>query len=105
LTLGLFLLVIPLAWGQKDTSRGAKINIRQADKGYYNKNSGKNRLIGDVIFEHEGALLYCDSAWLFSRENRIKSFGNVRINQGDTLELLGDYLEYNGFTRKEYVLL
>lgn len=103
MTLGLFLLVIPLAWGQKDTSRGAKINIRQADKGYYSKNSGKNRLIGDVVFEHEGALLYCDSAWLFSRENRIKSFGNVRINQGDTLELLGDYLEYNGFTRKALV--
>lgn len=79
--------------------KGKKINIRQADKGYYSKSEGKNRLIGEVIFEHEGALMYCDSAWLFSVENRIKAFRNVKVNQGDTLFLTGDYLEYSGDTK------
>lgn len=90
------LFSVPLL-GQKKEAK--KINIRQADKGFYSKSEGKNRLIGAVIFEHEGALMYCDSAWLFSSENRIRAFQNVRINQGDTLFLTGDYLEYSGDTK------
>lgn len=80
-----------------------KINIKQADKGFYAKGTGKNRLIGNVIFEHEGALMYCDSAWLYSKENRLKAFKNIKINQGDTLFLWGDYLEYKGNTRTALV--
>ncbi len=84
--------------GQEE-SKAKKINIRQADKGYYNKAEAKNRLIGNVIFEHDGALMYCDSAWLYAKDNRIQAFQKVRINQGDTLFLSGDYLEYSGETR------
>ena len=80
-----------------------KITIQQADKGFYNKGSDRNRLIGNVVFEHEGAIMYCDSAWLYGSENRIEAFQNVRINQGDTLNLWGDYLEYSGNTRKALV--
>jgi lipopolysaccharide export system protein LptA len=103
-----FLFLPFLFWAQSgkvDTTSGQakKINIRQADKGYYSKNSDKNRLIGNVVFEHEGALMYCDSAWLYGRENRIEAFEKVYINQGDTLKLWGDYLEYSGNTRKALV--
>lgn len=79
--------------------KGKKINIRQADKGYYSKADGKNRLIGNVVFEHEGAIMYCDSAWLYAQENRIQAYQAIRINQGDTLFLNGDYLEYSGDTK------
>ncbi|CAE7317970.1 purA, partial [Symbiodinium sp. CCMP2456] len=51
----------------------------------------------------KSALMYCDSAWLFSKENRLKAFRNIKINQGDTLFLWGDYLEYEGNTRKALV--
>lgn len=88
---------------QSETGKSKKITIKQAEKGYYAKGTGKNRLIGDVIFEHEGALMYCDSAWLFSKENRLKAFRKIKINQGDTLFLWGDFLEYNGNTRKALV--
>lgn len=84
---------------QAQEKKGARITIQNADKGIYQKKLGKNRLLGNVVFEHEGALMYCDSAWLFSRENRIKAFENVKINQGDTIFLWGDYLEYDGDTR------
>jgi lipopolysaccharide assembly outer membrane protein LptD (OstA) len=102
----IFILLISLIWSstlsaQKKESK--QINIRQADKGFYSKSLGKNRLIGNVIFEHEGALMYCDSAWLFSEENRIRAFRNIRINQGDTLFLTGDYLEYSGNTKMAIV--
>lgn len=52
-----------------------------------------------MVFEHEGAIMYCDSAWLYSADNRIQAFQNVKINQGDTLFLWGDYLEYSGNTK------
>ncbi len=96
LILGLFLSLNAHGQSEKKTKR---ITIKNAEKGYYQKGLGRNRLVGNVIFEHEGALMYCDSAWLYSEENRIKAFENVRINQGDTLFLWGDYLEYSGNTR------
>lgn len=80
-----------------------RIKINQADKAYYKKNKDKSRLIGNVILEHEGALMYCDSAWNFGETNSMKAYSNVRINQGDTLFLWGDYLEYNGNTRQALV--
>lgn len=43
--------------------------------------------------------MYCDSAWLFSNTNELKAFNNVHINQGDTIHLWGDYLEYSGNTK------
>lgn len=91
-------------WAQtQDSSAAKKIRIVQALKGYYDKAQAKNRLIGEVIFEHEGALMYCDSAWLYSGENRLEAFENVYLNQGDTLELWGDYLEYSGESRQALV--
>ncbi len=92
---------MPLAAQEKP--KGKLILIKNAEKGLLNKRSGKNRLLGNVVFEHEGALMYCDSAWLYAKENRIEAFENVRINQGDTLFLWGDYLEYSGTTRKAKV--
>src|SRR5690606_1413156 len=79
--------------------KGKLINIKNADWGYYEKKTGKNRLLGNVILEHEGALMYCDSAWRFSKSNEIQAFENVYLNQGDTIELWGDYLEYSGNTK------
>ncbi len=91
-----FLTIGTLAFAQKSVS---KITIKQADKGYYRQsNPPKNRLVGHVVFEHDGALLYCDSAWLYSEANRVEAFSNVRIEQ-DTLWLYSDYLNYDGTTR------
>lgn len=80
--------------------KGKQIQIKQAKFLKYDTKFGKkNRLIGDVIFEHEGALMYCDSAWLYDEENKIRAFKNIKINQGDTLFLWGDHLDYSGNTK------
>lgn len=93
----LFCLLISLpALGQK------KVQIVHADEGYYiSREDGirKNRLVGNVAFEHEGAYMYCDSAWYFSATNTLEAFSNVRLTQGDTLQLWSRYLKYNGNTR------
>ncbi len=55
-------------------------------------------LVGDVSFRRDSMYMYCDSAYFYSKGNSVKAFGNVRMEQGDTLFLYGDYLEYNGNT-------
>lgn len=57
------------------------------------------KLVGEVQFEYQGALMYCDSAYYFSETRSIEAFSSVRINQGDTLNLYGDRLHYDGNTR------
>lgn len=56
------------------------------------------RLVGSVEFEHENAHLFCDSAYLYPN-NSMDAFGNVRIKQGDSLNITGNFLKYNGNTR------
>ena len=52
--------------------------------------------LNDVVFYHEGAFMYCDSAYLYEEANRFEAFSNVIINQGDTIFVYGDYLDYEG---------
>jgi lipopolysaccharide export system protein LptA len=62
-------------------------------------NNAAKKLMGDVQFKHEDAIMYCDSAYFYSEKNMIDAFGNVNIHQGDTLHLYGDLLTYFGNTR------
>lgn len=55
-----------------------------------------DRLIGNVRFRHNQALMFCDSAYSYSDSNRFDAFGNVHIIQGDTLHIYGDKMFYNG---------
>lgn len=53
-------------------------------------------LVGNVQLRRDSMYMYCDSAYLFRNTNSVKAFGNVRMQQGDTLALYGDYADYNG---------
>lgn len=59
-------------------------------------------LTGNVRANHDGAILTCNKAYYYMKENYLKAFGNVNIVQGDTLYLHGDYAEYNGNVRQAY---
>ncbi|MCO5255532.1 MAG: hypothetical protein M9926_02125 [Lentimicrobium sp.] len=67
----------------------------------YNKALGENvqRIIGNAVFEHEGAFLYCDSAHLNNATNSMKAYSRVHIKSSDTLNLYGDSIYYSGQTR------
>lgn len=53
-------------------------------------------LLDSVILYRDGAIMYCDSAYLDDATNSFEAFSNVKINQGDTLILTGDHLYYDG---------
>lgn len=60
-------------------------------------------LIDSVTLYHDGALMHCDSAYYNETENTFDAFGRVRINQGDTIHLRGDYMKYDGIYRMAMV--
>lgn len=60
------------------------------------KNPNAQILEGSVVFRHDSVYMYCDSAYFFDKTNSLEAFGNVKMNQGDTLFLYGDYLFYDG---------
>jgi len=73
--------------------------LRNAEVLEYDESLGKKarRLLGNVIFEHEGALMYCDSAYLYE-DNSMDAYSNVRINKGDSIKLFCQEMNYNGNT-------
>ncbi|GAB4136988.1 MAG: OstA-like protein [Bacteroidia bacterium] len=75
---------------------GKQINIRHANSLKGDKKRGYQRLIGDVQFEHQGAVMSCDSAHFHPEANTVEAYGHVHIQQGDSLHLWGDELNYNG---------
>jgi lipopolysaccharide export system protein LptA len=61
------------------------------------------RLLGNVRLKHEDALMFCDSAHYFAGVKRVLAFKNVHIKQADTLDLYGNFLQYDGTERKAVV--
>ena len=49
-----------------------------------------------VQFEHEGANLWCDIAIFYQKENRLKAIGNVRLQQGDSIKLTSNKIDFDG---------
>lgn len=56
-------------------------------------------LRGDVRFRKDSMYMYCDSAYFYEKTNSLDAFGNVRMEQGDTLFIYGDELYYDGETQ------
>nr|WP_299343633.1 OstA-like protein [Allomuricauda sp.] len=52
-----------------------------------------------VQFEHQGADLWCDIAIFYNQENRLKAIGNIRLQQGDSIEMNSGKIDYDGNTK------
>ncbi|TAI49332.1 OstA-like protein [Flagellimonas allohymeniacidonis] len=52
-----------------------------------------------VQFEHQGADLWCDIAIFYTQENKLKAIGNIRLQQGDSIELNSGKIDYDGNTK------
>jgi len=78
-----------------------RVEIVHANSIEFNKelNPDAQRLIGDVVIQHAGVTMFCDSAWFFSASNSIDAYSRIHFKQGDTLHLYGDLLHYDGNTR------
>ena len=62
-----------------------------------------------VQFEHQGADLWCDLAIFYQKENRLTAVGNIRLQQGDSVNMTSKRIDYDGNTKlakaKENVVL
>ncbi len=84
------------------TAQVSKIKVLHANQTYRNQQQypGAVVLNGDVQVEHKGALLTCRKALFYQLENRLYAFGDVLINQADTLTQKSDHLQYDGDSEK-----
>ncbi len=54
---------------------------------------------GQVYIVHEGVEMWCDQAYVYTKDNFVKAYGGVKIAQGDSISMLSKYGEYNGNTQ------
>jgi lipopolysaccharide export system protein LptA len=75
-----------------------KIYMEYADSTVFFKDDNPDIHVmrGDVRFRHDSTFLFCDSAYYYEMGNSLEAFSNVRIEQGDTLFIYGDYMIYEG---------
>ncbi len=79
----------------------SKVYLIHSDELRFNKQKNPDAQIldGNVVFRHDSVYMYCDSAYFYEAKNSFEAFGNVKMNQGDTLFLYGDWLFYDGNTQ------
>lgn len=77
--------------------RRTRIDLLYADRAEAEKSRpGVQMLIGSVKLRHDSMYMFCDSALIYESQNSVEAFGNIRMEQGDTLFIYGDYLYYDG---------
>jgi lipopolysaccharide export system protein LptA len=100
--IGLLLIASPGVRSQEGQRKPAQINILHAESmeaPYPGMSPDGIRLLGNVLLRHEDVVMQCDSAHRFANTNMVFAYGNVHINQGDTLHLYGDRIIYYGNRR------
>lgn len=83
---------------KKKEKEKTHIILEHADQLKYEKgfNPDVQRLLGNVVIKHEGAIMRCDSAHLNQKANTFEAFGQVSMVQGDTVSMFAHYLHYDG---------
>jgi len=103
--------LVQLAAAQRpsqDTTRpeGKKIDIIQADRSsYLVVDSAHNyfALAGKVILKQEKTWFYADSMIMNQVDNSLEAFGNVHINDADSVHTYAQYLKYLGKEKKAFL--
>ena len=85
--------VIPTA----NRHQKGKIFLEYADSLSLNEMHPEYQVLsGHVKFRKGDMYMYCDSAHFYDKENKMNAFGNVKMEQGDTLFVYSDVLYYDG---------
>lgn len=78
---------------------GKRLNIIQAGSESFLKVPGVGDFIsyaGKVVMRQGVTMFYCDSAVLNQAANTFEAFGNVHINDNDSIDTYSQYLKYMG---------
>jgi lipopolysaccharide export system protein LptA len=87
-----------------DTS--SRVEILRASRYNFEKKDSATELIslaGAVCLRQNGTLFFADSAVVNQATKLLEAFGNVRINDGDSLNTYANYLRYAGADKKAYL--
>lgn len=81
---------------QPPTTR--KIHLLHANTLSFDKRQDAERKVlrGDVRLRQDSCYFYCDSAYLWESTNSVRAFSHVRMEQGDSLFMYCDSLDYDG---------
>ena len=79
-----------------DRSDGNRVFLEHAEKLFKQTEDSFMILTGDVVFTKGPMIMKCDSCHYFAETESMNAFGNVSMEQGDTLFVFADELNYNG---------
>lgn len=81
---------------------GEKVELYHADSLVVLNIPGQavRKLYNNVRLKHKGVLMYCNLAIQNVTTNVIEAYGNVRLVQGDTINVRGDTMYYYGNNRQ-----
>lgn len=84
--------------GLQEKKEKKKVELIHADEYQPDARLGRElgRFLGNVAFKHNEMIMTCDSAYFYQGRNQLKAFSRVHVEQGDTLDIYGDYLDYDG---------
>ena len=91
-------LVVPAQQPEGTKGKTDYVYLLHADETRFDKaiNADAQILVGNVAFRHDSLYMYCDSALFYQETNSLDAYGNIHMNQGDTLFLDGEQLFYDG---------
>ncbi|HOC04876.1 MAG TPA: OstA-like protein, partial [Bacteroidales bacterium] len=103
--LPLFFLLLSCQLRAQDTPGRRRVEILHSDSMKFEQSDGRtrNRLNGNVSLKHNDLYMDCDSAWYYDDTNQVLAYRNIHIWQGDTIHIRGEYLSYDGNTRKAFL--
>lgn len=82
---------------KENRDNSQRVFLERADRLYTLRQDTFQILVGNVLFRKQGMFMYCDSAHFYP-DNSMKAYGNVRMEQGDTLFVYADSLWYDNET-------
>ncbi|UCE94580.1 MAG: hypothetical protein JSV73_04715, partial [Flavobacteriaceae bacterium] len=96
------LFIICFLFSFASMGQGKRIQIIHSDNSSIDEARlpGATILLGNIVIRHEGIKLKCKKAVHYKNENFIKAYGDVVLNQGDSVIQTSQYTEYNGNTQK-----
>lgn len=87
---------------ERDTAKTTQVSVQS---GYFEKKPEFPDAViytrdnsGQVYIVHEGVEMWCDQAYVYFKDNFVKAYGAVKIQQGDSVKMSSTYGEYNGNT-------
>lgn len=79
-----------------DRSAGNRVFLERAERLLKHPQDSFMILVGDVVFTKGPMIMKCDSCHYYSESESLNAFGNVSMEQGDTLFVYADELQFDG---------